>query len=177
VGGSPDTSSGAGNLDVGLARADQVDQNAEAGLLQPAGGERPAKVIEYHRHGRGQHQIANRRDEGGRRIDLDVPAARFHPLGSRLEPLPGHRRIRHPAGRQVEADASNPRAAISSSAAFRGTLVDHSHAPGAVAELAQGAEQAGIVRAIHARCTTIVRSTWSARCRACNSSSVADSGV
>ena len=77
-----------------MARLNQLDQRAEAGLSNAKRGLRAPEVIEDNRNRGSADGVLNRLDDRQLRVHLDVPPAGPDARDSGLEALAGGRRIR-----------------------------------------------------------------------------------
>jgi hypothetical protein len=109
-----------------------------------------AEVVEHDRYRRGQHLLTDAADHAEVGEDLDVPVAACHARQRRLEALARHRGIVGAAGREIEADASQPRLAHGIEIGVGRLVVDHRDAAGIGAPRLHAVERRGIVGAVDA---------------------------
>ncbi|MEY9669059.1 hypothetical protein ABIE80_007767 [Bradyrhizobium diazoefficiens] len=108
-------------------------------------------MIEHRGHGRGQHQVLDRRDHRQRGVELHVPAARLHALDGHSEAGPADIGIADAAGRKVDADAAEAFLLHRVELRFGRLVVDHGDPARGPATRLHAEQSGGVVGAVDAR--------------------------
>ena len=107
-------------------------------------------MVEHGRHGRGQHEILDRRDHRQRRVELYVPAARLHALDGGGEAGSADIGIVDAVGCEIDTDAAEAVRLHRIELGFRRLVVDHGHAARGRATRLHAEQAGGIVGAVDA---------------------------